>query len=157
MSNLERGIRCSFCDKKQEDANKIISSPPEYHKPWICYICDECVASCVVIIEKDKPRESKHVFGIETGDLERMESLGFITTDSIRDLSGSVLDFLLQLWNMLASAKSKLNEVDRNELAKQISKISNEVLMEGQGLDKKKAVLEALQKKLASIQKTASK
>lgn len=123
----------------------------------LAYICDECVATCVGIIEEDTPKESRHVFGMEMGDLERMESMGFITTDTILDLSGSVVDFLLQLWNMMASAKRKLNEVEETELGERIKKINNEVLMEGQSLESKKALLKVLEKKLASISKTANK
>lgn len=151
MSTLERGILCAFCGKSQQDANKIISSPAG--RSHIVYICDECVDVCAKIIEKDAPRESKRFFGVETRDLERMESMGFITVNEIQGLSGSVVDFLLQMWNMIASAKRKLDETDKTELGKQIAKISTEISEEGQSLESKKAELERLKKKFTKISK----
>ncbi len=150
MDVLERGIRCSFCDKKQEDAKHIILSPTGRGKPLASCICDECVADCVRVIE-EVTQNSETVFGIEMSDLERMESMGFITTEAIQGLSGSVIDFLLQLWNMMASAKRKLDEADKTELGKQISKISSDISQEEESLLLKKAELEQLKKKLAKM------
>jgi ClpX C4-type zinc finger len=44
-------LRCSFCKKGQNNVGKLISSPSNYPR---AYICDECVAICVAIIEDDK-------------------------------------------------------------------------------------------------------
>lgn len=145
------GIRCSFCNKPQEDAKHIISSPGgRDNKPGASHICDECVADCVRVIE-EVTQNSETVFGIEMSDLERMESMGLITTEAIQGLSGSVIDFLLQLWNMMASAKRKLDEADKTELGKQISKISSDISQEEESLLLKKAELEQLKKKLAKV------
>lgn len=44
--------RCSFCHKNQEVVGKLISSPSDYPR---AYICDECIAVCNSILEDDKP------------------------------------------------------------------------------------------------------
>jgi len=48
-------LRCSFCHKTQEVVGKLISTPGDYPK---AYICDECVAVCNSILEDDKPGSS---------------------------------------------------------------------------------------------------
>jgi ATP-dependent protease Clp ATPase subunit len=45
-------LRCSFCHKAQEVVGKLISSPSDYPR---AYICDECIAVCNSIMEDDKP------------------------------------------------------------------------------------------------------
>ncbi len=44
-------LRCSFCHKSQDAVAKLISSPSDYPR---AYICDECVAVCNSILEDDK-------------------------------------------------------------------------------------------------------
>lgn len=44
-------LRCSFCHKSQEVVGKLISSPSDYPR---AYICDECIAVCNSILEDDK-------------------------------------------------------------------------------------------------------
>ena len=44
-------LRCSFCHKTQEAVAKLISSPSDYPR---AYICDECVAVCNSILEDDR-------------------------------------------------------------------------------------------------------
>ena len=48
----DQTLRCSFCHKSQEVVGKLISTPGDYPK---AYICDECVAVCNSILEDDKP------------------------------------------------------------------------------------------------------
>jgi len=45
-------LRCSFCNKSQDDVEKLIASPSEI--PVGAYICNECVALCNKILEEDK-------------------------------------------------------------------------------------------------------
>ena len=45
-------LRCSFCHKSQDVVGKLISSPSDYAR---AYICDECIAVCNSILEDDKP------------------------------------------------------------------------------------------------------
>ena len=47
----EESLRCSFCHKSQDSVAKLISSPSDYPR---AYICDECVAVCNSILEDDK-------------------------------------------------------------------------------------------------------
>src|SRR3989440_1126620 len=44
-------LRCSFCHKSQDAVDKLISSPSDYPR---AYICDECVAVCNSIPEDDR-------------------------------------------------------------------------------------------------------
>jgi ATP-dependent Clp protease ATP-binding subunit ClpX len=44
-------LRCSFCHKSQDVVGKLISSPSEFPR---AYICDECIAVCNSILEDDK-------------------------------------------------------------------------------------------------------
>jgi ATP-dependent Clp protease ATP-binding subunit ClpX len=46
----EEVLRCSFCQKSQDAVRKLISSPDERFR---AYICDECVVACNTILEKD--------------------------------------------------------------------------------------------------------
>ena len=50
-SGSEEGLRCSFCHKSQDAVAKLISSPSDYPR---AYICDECVAVCNSILEDDR-------------------------------------------------------------------------------------------------------
>ena len=44
-------LRCSFCHKTQEQVEKLISSPSDYPR---AYICNECVGVCQTILEDEK-------------------------------------------------------------------------------------------------------
>ncbi len=44
-------LRCSFCHKTQDTVAKLISSPSDYPR---AYICDECVGVCNSILDDDK-------------------------------------------------------------------------------------------------------
>src|SRR3954454_21409458 len=44
-------LKCSFCHKSQDAVAKLISSPSDYPR---AYICDECVAVCNSILEDDR-------------------------------------------------------------------------------------------------------
>ncbi|HEY9127669.1 MAG TPA: ATP-dependent Clp protease ATP-binding subunit ClpX [Acidobacteriaceae bacterium] len=50
-SGPEDTLRCSFCHKSQDAVNKLISSPSDYPR---AYICDECVGVCNSILEDDR-------------------------------------------------------------------------------------------------------
>ena len=50
-SGSDETLRCSFCHKSQEVVGKLISTPGDYPKS---YICDECVAVCNSILEDDR-------------------------------------------------------------------------------------------------------
>jgi len=49
-TGTEEVLHCSFCQKGQDAVTKLISSPGEHAR---AYICDECVAVCNSILEED--------------------------------------------------------------------------------------------------------
>ncbi len=49
-SGPDEVLRCSFCHKSQDTVRKLISSPDDRFR---AYICDECVVACNSILEKD--------------------------------------------------------------------------------------------------------
>jgi ATP-dependent Clp protease ATP-binding subunit ClpX len=51
-------LRCSFCHKTQEQVEKLISSPSEYPRS---YICNECVGVCQQILEDEKREQASPV------------------------------------------------------------------------------------------------
>ncbi|HMD99082.1 MAG TPA: ATP-dependent Clp protease ATP-binding subunit ClpX [Terriglobia bacterium] len=50
-TGLDETLRCSFCQKSQEAVGKLISSPGDQAR---AYICDECVGVCNAILEEDQ-------------------------------------------------------------------------------------------------------
>ena len=50
-SGNDDSLRCSFCHKTQDVVGKLISSPSEYPR---AYICDECITVCNSILEDDR-------------------------------------------------------------------------------------------------------
>jgi ATP-dependent Clp protease ATP-binding subunit ClpX len=53
-SSSDETLRCSFCHKSQDVVGKLISSPSDYPR---AYICDECIAVCNSILEDDRPEK----------------------------------------------------------------------------------------------------
>jgi ATP-dependent Clp protease ATP-binding subunit ClpX len=50
-AGTDDALRCSFCHKSQDVVGKLISSPNDYPR---AYICDECIAVCNSILEDDR-------------------------------------------------------------------------------------------------------
>ncbi|MEZ5354968.1 MAG: ATP-dependent Clp protease ATP-binding subunit ClpX [Bryobacteraceae bacterium] len=50
-SGSDESLRCSFCHKSQDVVGKLISSPSDYPR---AYICDECISVCNSILEDDR-------------------------------------------------------------------------------------------------------
>ena len=50
-AQADESLRCSFCHKSQQNAGKLIGSPSDYPK---AYICDECISVCASILEDDR-------------------------------------------------------------------------------------------------------
>jgi ATP-dependent Clp protease ATP-binding subunit ClpX len=65
-------LRCSFCHKSQDVVGKLISSPSDYPR---AYICDECIAVCNSIIEDDRHEQSYGTPGKLPRPLELKEYL----------------------------------------------------------------------------------
>ena len=55
--NSEEKIRCSFCNKTQDQVRKLIAGPSGV------YICDECVDICADIIEDEYEDEEEEMLG----------------------------------------------------------------------------------------------
>jgi ATP-dependent Clp protease ATP-binding subunit ClpX len=51
VKGLDEPLRCSFCHKSQDAVGKLISSPSEFPR---AYICDECIGVCNSILEDDR-------------------------------------------------------------------------------------------------------
>ena len=65
-------LRCSFCHKSQDVVGKLISSPSDYPR---AYICDECIAVCNSIIEDDRHEQGYGAPGKLPRPLELKEYL----------------------------------------------------------------------------------
>jgi ATP-dependent Clp protease ATP-binding subunit ClpX len=65
-------LRCSFCGKTQDQVGKLISSPSDYPR---AYICDECVGVCNSILEDDQVEASQVSLGKLPKPLEIKEYL----------------------------------------------------------------------------------
>ena len=88
-SDDKKKVRCSFCNKSQEQVRKLIAGPN-------VYICDECIEICSEIIQDEfdnepsdseinllKPKEIKEFLSVAhptvVGIVSRLEQNGFIT------------------------------------------------------------------------------
>ncbi len=54
ISAAKTSLLCSFCRKPQSAVQKLIASPPESVR---AYICDECIAACSAIVKEDVGEE----------------------------------------------------------------------------------------------------
>jgi D-cysteine desulfhydrase family pyridoxal phosphate-dependent enzyme len=50
-SGIDESLRCSFCGQRQATVGKLISSPSDDPR---AYICDQCIAVCNSILEDDR-------------------------------------------------------------------------------------------------------
>jgi hypothetical protein len=51
MKQADTGtLACSFCLKSQDSVSKLISTPSQYPR---AYICNECIAVCAAILDDD--------------------------------------------------------------------------------------------------------
>jgi ATP-dependent Clp protease ATP-binding subunit ClpX len=51
----DEALHCSFCHKTQEQVEKLISSPSEFPRS---YICNECVSVCQQILDEEKREQT---------------------------------------------------------------------------------------------------
>ena len=56
--STDEPLRCSFCHKTQEQVEKLISSPSDYPR---AYVCNECVGVCQQILEEEKREQASPV------------------------------------------------------------------------------------------------
>jgi len=52
LSVAMQSLLCSFCRKPQSQVQKLIASPSETGR---AYICDECIAACAAIVKEEVP------------------------------------------------------------------------------------------------------
>jgi ATP-dependent Clp protease ATP-binding subunit ClpX len=70
-------LRCSFCHKTQDAVAKLISSPSDYPR---AYICDECVAVCNSILEDDR---TEHPTGAAPAHLPKPQEVKAFLDDYV--------------------------------------------------------------------------
>jgi TIR domain/ClpX C4-type zinc finger len=59
----ERTLHCSFCNKGQNQVNKLICSPPNGRRK--AYICDECVEVCSTVLDYGDDHAAHLMGGLE--------------------------------------------------------------------------------------------
>lgn len=77
--NREKNICCSFCNKPQEQATKLIAGPG-------VYICDECVSLCLSILEDEllkKDQDQKDKFSTDEVNLLRPKEIKTILDEYV--------------------------------------------------------------------------
>ena len=85
-------LRCSFCHKSQDVVGKLISSPSDYPR---AYICDECIAVCNSILEDDKPETG--IRGPASAIPDKREELHALVDDVPETEVAAVEKLLLQV------------------------------------------------------------
>jgi ATP-dependent Clp protease ATP-binding subunit ClpX len=76
----EETLRCSFCHKSQDAVAKLISSPSDYPR---AYICDECVAVCNSILEDDRGGGNAPVTANVAGHLPKPQEVKSFLDDYV--------------------------------------------------------------------------
>jgi ATP-dependent protease Clp ATPase subunit len=84
----DNALQCSFCHKSQDVVGKLISSPSDYPR---AYICDECIAVCSSILEDDKS-EPRPGTPVNTANQQRQQA-----HDIINMVPPEKLDALMEL------------------------------------------------------------
>ena len=80
----DNSLACSFCHKHQDVVGKLISSPSDYPR---AYICDECIAVCNSILEDDKTCNKP-----ETGSVEPSPEMIQVIREELRLLLYDIPD-----------------------------------------------------------------
>ena len=70
--NSDDKVRCSFCNKTQDQVRKLIAGPAGV------YICDECVDICSDIIEEEYEDDEKASTSLEINLLKPVEIKEFL-------------------------------------------------------------------------------
>ena len=89
----DEALRCSFCHKSQDVVGKLISSPSDYPR---AFICDECIAVCNSILDDAKPKPQSPI-----GD----------QVAAFREKSQQVHDAMDELWRDLEVLLLQLEEL----------------------------------------------
>ena len=104
--NPEVRIRCSFCNKTQEQVRKMIAGPTGV------YICDECVDLCTQIIEEEEDDEELET-GMEINLLKPVEIKQFLDEYVIgQEMAKKVLSVAVYNHYKRVTAERDLDDVE---------------------------------------------
>lgn len=88
----EQERRCSFCHKSQDVVGKLISSPTDYPR---AYICNECIMVCNSILQDMPSVTPAHQITLDP-DLARAFPNSEIVNNALRQLLAIAQRLLLQ-------------------------------------------------------------
>ncbi len=81
-ANADNEKRCSFCRKSQDVVGKLISSPSDYPR---AYICDGCIGVCNSVIDDDQKPDAPEEPVLQSSPMdELMNALRTWVDDEIR-------------------------------------------------------------------------
>lgn len=116
-SDKDKTIRCSFCGKTQEEAQKIIAGPG-------VYICDECIKVCTNIIENDLYEDSELTYDEEISDkLPKPEEIKKILDDYVIGQDEAKKTLAVAVYNHYKRINSQKNTADKDDVEIQKSNI----------------------------------
>lgn len=92
LRGRSKTLRCSFCNKTQNEVSKLIAGPN-------VYICEECVDLCVDILKQElskKPQDCR-LCGLtkEMQEMSRVPGRGPICSDCLQVVRGMIEKSLL--------------------------------------------------------------
>ena len=105
--------RCSFCQRSEDVVGKLISSPIEYPRS---YICDECIAVCNSILEDDQNDQPSPTAGKigEPLEVEELLDRSVIAQDATVDISD---DLYKQVQEIAAAQHVSFSDVIASALS----------------------------------------
>jgi ATP-dependent Clp protease ATP-binding subunit ClpX len=106
----EEALRCSFCHKSQDAVAKLISSPSDYPR---AYICDECVAVCNSILEDDRGTDATHA-AVAAGHLPRPEEVKSFLDDYVIGQDQTKKQLAVAVYNHYK--RIQMNKMRNNEI-----------------------------------------
>lgn len=116
-SDKNKTIRCSFCGKTQEEAQRIIAGPG-------VYICDECIKVCTNIIENDLYEDSELTYDEEISDkLPKPEEIKKILDDYVIGQDEAKKTLAVAVYNHYKRINSQKNTADKDDVEIQKSNI----------------------------------
>ena len=116
-SDKDKTIRCSFCGKTQEEAQRIIAGPG-------VYICDECIKVCTNIIENDLYEDSELTYDEEISDkLPKPEEIKKILDDYVIGQDEAKKTLAVAVYNHYKRINIQKNTADKDDVEIQKSNI----------------------------------
>jgi hypothetical protein len=113
LSVALQSLLCSFCRKPQSAVQKLVASPSDSSR---VYICDECIAACASIVKEES--EAQMDVAPDEAPIEEGHPL-------LEHPQASDLFYALELW----IKRESLGEDAGEELA-EVRKIASEMLAE---------------------------